>query len=461
MDIGVVALVPRDVAFAAGQGHGADSDQVRTLVGRTFGVVSWQVPCVGLAALVTWMLLPSAWTLLRGPLGVVLVAFVVLFPLRLFPAILQGLQDLAFLGAAQLAGLLAGTATTVLSVRAGLGLYSLAFGWIAAQSVPSLAALWRVRTAHRVVWPVARVRLAWDRVRGQLSRGIWISLEQIAQTLVTGTDLLVVGTVIGPEAAVVYSCTGKLVALLANQPQLVLLTALPAMSELRGAAARDRLHQVSRSMAQLLLLSSGAIVVAVLVANQGFVTWWVGGSRYGGLRLTGVLVAGMLVRHVNFAAVYTLFCFGNERRLALTAMADGAAAGAAMLVLVPQLGPEGAAIGLLLATVTISLPANLRQLGRELGIRPLSYLAFWRGWTLRFAALASCAAGVALAMSPGLVPAAVATACIVVLYGGVMWPELARAPLGPMLAERLGPWLAARVRPSRPLIGSSSSESRV
>jgi O-antigen/teichoic acid export membrane protein len=232
------------------------------------------------------------------------------------------------------------------------------------------------------------------------------------------------------------------------------------MSELRGAAARDRLHQVSWSMAQLLLLSSGAIVVCVLVVNQGFVTWWVGGSRYGGLGLTVVLAAAMLVRHLNFAGVYTLFCFGNERRLALTAIADGLAGSVAMLVLVPRLGPEGAAIGLLLATLAVSLPANLRALGRQLGAEPLAYLAFWNGWALRFLVLASCATGVALMIPAGLAPAAVAAASVLLLYGGVMWPELTRAPLGPMLTECLGPLAPAVSWMQRPVIGSSTPESR-
>jgi O-antigen/teichoic acid export membrane protein len=235
----------------------------------------------------------------------------------------------------------------------------------------------------------------------------------------------------------------------------VLLTALPAMSELRGAAARDRLKQVSRSMAQLLLLASGAIVISVLVANQGFVTWWVGAGRYGGLELTVVFVLGMLVRHINFAAVYTLFCFGNERRLALTAIADGLAGAVAMFVLVPRIGPTGAAIGLLLATLVVSLPANLRALGRELDVQPLSYLAFWNGWALRFVLLASCAAGVALAMPAGLVPATVAAASVLLLYVGVMWPEMTRTPLGPMLTARLGPWASALSLVQRPLLGSS------
>ena len=66
-----------------------------------------------------------------------------------------------------------------------------------------------------------------------------------------------------------------------------------------------------------------------------------GAARFGGFELTAALVAGMFVRQVNFAAVYTLFCFGYERRLALTAVADGVAGVAAMLVLVPVWGRWG------------------------------------------------------------------------------------------------------------------------
>jgi len=168
-----------------------------------------------------------------------------------------------------------------------------------------------------------RARLSWVEVRQQLGRGSWISVGQVAQVLLSGTDLVVVGKLLGPEAIVPYACTGKLIAMLANQPQLFMQMALPALSELRGSAARDRLFQVSRGMTQLMLLASGAIVAVVLVVNAAFVGWWVGESRFGGTALTVLLLAGMLVRHVNVTMVYTLFCFGHERRLALTNIADG------------------------------------------------------------------------------------------------------------------------------------------
>jgi O-antigen/teichoic acid export membrane protein len=322
----------------------------------------------------------------------------------------------------------------------GSGLYALALGWVTTQITPAALAWVRLRRHHPYVRPAARARLAWADARAQLSRGAWISVSQIAQVLLTGTDLVVVGTLIGPEAAVVYACTGKLVALLANQPQLFLQTALPALSELRGAAARERLNQVSRGMTQLLFLASGAIVALVVVVNEGFVSWWVGAARFGGFELTAALVAGMFVRQVNFAAVYTLFCFGYERRLALTAVADGVAGVAAMLVLVPVMGPVGAALSLVAATVTVSLPANLRALGRETGLPPLAFLAFWKGWALRLAVVLVAALGlrsVTAGEGWAVLPVAFAVGA---LYLAVMVPELTRPPLGPMLAARLGSW---------------------
>jgi O-antigen/teichoic acid export membrane protein len=332
----------------------------------------------------------------------------------------------------------------------GAGLYALALGWIVTQIAPAALAWARLRHRHAGVWPETHA-VTWTDSRAQLSRGAWISIGQIAQVLLTGTDLVVVGTMVGPESAVVYACTGKLVALLANQPQLFLITALPALSELRGAAARERLDQVSRSMTQLLFLASGAIVAVVVVANEGFVSWWVGAERFGGFALTAALVASMFVRHVNFAAVYTLFCFGYERRLALTSVADGVVGLAAMLVLVPLLGPVGAALGLVVATAAVSLPANLRALGRETGLAPLAFLAFWKGWAMRLAVVLVAALGLR-SVTAGeawmVLPVALATGAV---YLAVMVPELTRPPLGPMLAERLGSWSAV-VPALRPVV---------
>jgi hypothetical protein len=168
--------------------------------------------------------------------------------------------------------------------------------------------------------------------------------SQIAQVLLNGTDLLVIGAVL-IRRRVPYAMR-PLVTLLANQAQMFMQLALPALSELRASAPRPRMFAVSSSMSQFLLISSGAIACVVLAVNGPFVSWWVGPGRFAGPGLTGLLVFGMLLRHWNLAAVYTLFCFGHERRLAITTAADGVVGLLAMLLFVLA-GPEGGGVAII------------------------------------------------------------------------------------------------------------------
>ena len=94
MDLGIVQLVPRDVAIAAGRANG-DPSELQAIVGQTARLVLWQLVPVALVGSLVVIFLPAEWTALRWPLAMVIVAFVLSFPLRMFNAVLQGLQDLA------------------------------------------------------------------------------------------------------------------------------------------------------------------------------------------------------------------------------------------------------------------------------------------------------------------------------------------------------------------------------
>jgi hypothetical protein len=134
LDVGVVALLPRETAFATGRrALTGDGRELPALVGETARLVLWQTPAAAVVALAVWLSIPTEWDALRAPLGVALAAFVVLFPLRVFQAVLQGLQDFAFLARAQLAAWTAGLALTVWMVFQGFGLYSVAAGWVLTQ----------------------------------------------------------------------------------------------------------------------------------------------------------------------------------------------------------------------------------------------------------------------------------------------------------------------------------------
>ena len=224
-----------------------------------------------------------------------------------------------------------------------------------------------------------------------MTRSIWVSVSQIAQVLLNGTDVMIVGALLGPAAVVPYACTGKLVSVLANQPQAILQSAAPALSELRTTNDRGRLFQVSSALAQATLAVSGLVACVVLAVNAGFVRWWVGPEQFGGLTLTLLLLAAMIIRHFNTTNVYALFCFGHERRLALTGLADGVATLALSALLVRSFGLAGAPLGAIAGVVLVSAPLNLAALSRETGVSRGHIIATLGPWLWRFAVVATVA----------------------------------------------------------------------
>ena len=441
MDLGIVALVPREVASASGLPADDRNQAIKALVGETARVVLWQLPVVALVGATVVGLLPAEWSPLRGPIVIVVLVFVAAFPFRIFIAVLQGLQDLAFVGTTQLTSWAAGTAVTIIGVFAGLGLYSLACGWVVTQTVSAVMAWARLVRVFPEVMPSQLAPLTIGALRQQVGRGAWISVSQLAQVLLSGTDLVVIGKLLGPEAVVPYACTGKLITMLANQPQMFMQLALPALSELRTSASRHRLFEVSRGMTQMMLLASGAIVAVVLATNEAFVGWWVGDGQFAGVGLTVLLLVGMLIRHLNTTAIYALFCFGNEQRLAVTAIAEGIGTTVVMLLLVPVLGLYGAALGPLVATSLISLPSNLRALAREEGTSALSLLAPLAPWLARFTLLLAClAAFLSLVRVGGLTGLVSVSVVVATGYLAIMLPILRRPPLGSMLHSAILPW---------------------
>jgi O-antigen/teichoic acid export membrane protein len=261
---------------------------------------------------------------------------------------------------------------------------------------------------------------------------------------------LILGKVLGPAAVVPYFCTGKVLSVLSNQPQMLAQTAQPALSELRTSADRDRLHQVATALTRAILIFSGGVVGLVVLVNEGFVRWWVGAEQYGGLGLTVALAGGMLVRHWNMTAMYSLFALGHDKRLSLTSLIDGVVTVVASIVLTRSYGVLGVALGSLTGVVLVGLPANLGALARETGASVHRVLADQWPWAWRFGLTSMSAAVLGQVWVPTTLPALVLASLLFgTLYLGLMWPMALREPLGqyvrPQLAalRRLGQAVAS------------------
>jgi O-antigen/teichoic acid export membrane protein len=441
LDVGIVALLPRETAFATGRAPSTeDATELPLIFGHTVRLILWQMPFVVLGALVAWFMMPSDWEGLRNPIGVVLLAFVVTFPLRIFRAVLQGLQDLAYLGRTGIVCYLISTGTTVALVLAGWGLYALAVGWTVQQFASAVTGWYRLRTRFPTVMPKRLPAMPWSIARTRLTQGGWVSLSQIAQVLLNGTDILIIGKLFGPAAVVPFVITGKLINVLSNQPQMLMASAGPALSQMRMAESKERLSGVCIALSQAMLLVSGAVVCVVLAVNQGFVGRWVGAGQFGGSWLTVLILLSMLLRHWNLTIASALFYFGRERRLCVTALLDGLVGVGAIFFFVKEFGLIGAPLGALAGVCIVSLPLNLWALAHEGNLSVRRLLSPLLPWLARFVFLAASIVVVARIWIPNSFPLLALTAGVTAtIYLALMFPLALRAPLGDYVRPRLFP----------------------
>ena len=433
-DLGIVALLPREIAHATGS-DSDDPQKVSRVIAESSTVILWQLPLVAVLGAVAWILVGQRWPLLGGPFGFATLVLVLSFPLRMFAAALQGLQDLAYLGGIQFVSWIASVVVGVASVYAGFGLNGLVAGWAITQLlVPALA--WRrLRQRFPAALP-SSIPVSWRTLgTARLHRGMWVSLNQVAQVFLSGTDLIVVGWLLGPSAVVIYSCTSRLATLLASQPQMFMQMAVPALSELKAGASRQRLFDVASTMSQAMLLCSGAIACLVLGVNRGFVEWWVGAEFYGGAVLTTLILAAMLLRHLNLGVGYTLYSLGYERHLAVTAVADGVVTLLLIAPLVSAFGLTGAMLAPIIGVGVISLPSNVRALAREAGVSPIDTLRPLASWATRCGVLAIPIAAAATFIVPARGWLAAVALVIVGAYTAAMLPILTMPPIGPLLSR--------------------------
>jgi O-antigen/teichoic acid export membrane protein len=427
LDLGVTAVLPREVAAASGAADRAE--RVPEVVRRAAWLVGLQTPLVAVAAAAAWAGVGAARPELAGPLAVILAAYVLLFPLRLFGGVLNGLQDLAFAGGLQVAGWAVTTATSVGLVLAGWGLYALAGGWAAGQVTAAMAGWWRVRAR----FPQARPRGGWPGwagLRRFMGVSLWSSVRAVAQLLLNGTELIVLAWAVGPAAVVAYVCTTKLVAVVNNQPYLLVSSAMPAMAELRAGGDRDRLWRACRALGVGMMLLSGALAVAVAAATPAFVPRWVGPDQYAGPAVTLLAVLVMVARHWTYTLLQTAYALGHDRLLALVAMADGLATTAATAGWVLAVGVVGVPLGSLTGLALTNAPFAVWAVATLAGVSPLRVAGWLAPWAARFAAVFAPVAALTFTPEAGSVPSAAG-----LLLGGLgayaalAYPLLNREPL--------------------------------
>jgi O-antigen/teichoic acid export membrane protein len=214
--------------------------------------------------------------------------------------------------------------------------------------------------------------------------------------------------------------------------------AQPALAEMRTSESRERLQRVATALTQAMLLMSGALVVVILPVNHAFVTWWVGPFQYGGWSLTLAFAAMMVLRHLSVAIIYTLFCFGYERQISLTSLADGVVTVVATAISIHVWGPVGAPLGSIIGVLAVSLPVNGRSVAREMGLSGRAFGSIIAPVLVRIAVVGGGAAIASVWLAPAsLLGVGLLVSASVALYVLLVFPLAWHGEVGPYLRHAL------------------------
>jgi O-antigen/teichoic acid export membrane protein len=448
-DLGVMAVLPREVAFRTGGAETPESDRssVRDLLSAARRVSLWQLPIVAAAAVLLWVVVLGARldhpaTL---PLAVAALCYIVTFPLRVYNAALSGLQDLLFLSAAGTGLWLCQSIVTVIMVACGMGFWSLLGGWAAGRFFNVAACRWRLGLAFPNLAPAALGRRHSDNWR-LLRSGLWISFGNLAYLLKMGTDVIILGMLSGPAVVVVYTCTAKLSQIATNQLVGLLNGAGPALAEISTAGSVESRRKAYTALSQFVMVCVAGASAVLLAVNGAFVNVWVGQDKNAGQTVTALLVAVMVARHAAATFSTLLFWMGHERFLPVIYFGDGLVTVGCTALLALPFGALAAPAGSL-AGVFVALPAYVWLLSRDPNFAAGTFLRahmplLWR------AGLVLAAAAAVAPWVPARWGWVIATTLVVgALYAAVMFPAVRHTPIWPYVhvrAARPVNWLLSK-----------------
>lgn len=437
-DMGVLRVLQWTVADADGR---KDSDRIRAALSSALPFACLTGLGYAGIALLLWQFYPALLRLsahdqlmLRGPVFAVVILTAAMFPLRLFTALLSGLQDVAFLGKIALVETLATALLTFVLAWRGFGLYSLGIGVALPPFLSAVAACFRANISF-----LSFVR-GWPRPTRQLMGslavdGIGIWFGQVGFQLAASADPIILSNAGLREAISGFVLTSRLPMTLMYFGWILPDSALVGLAHLAGEANRTRVREVVLAILRLNLILAGAVACAVLAANATFIRIWVGADLFLGAPLNALFAANAVMMTAVHGLVSIAVVFGRRMTVGIVFVVNGLLHVLFASLLSRPFGAQGIAMATFLSAALTALPVGLHLLDAKAGVTAIDVLTqvYWP-WLRRFAPLALVA--FALGRFGTALPLAllVAACCAVgVLYLFWMKPIYVDLPLGPRL----------------------------
>jgi O-antigen/teichoic acid export membrane protein len=294
-------------------------------------------------------------------------------PSDAFGGALIGLQRFDLLNWTLIVVLVVQAAGSIIVMLAGGGLVLLGIVVV----VPSLLGqFWRFLITRRLMPGISVLPRYVDRdlVRPFVGLSVWLGIVDISSLVLTKLDTIVVGVVLGVEAAAVYAVGAKLPILIGQLVAQASRVFFPHASDL--AARRDArgLQDALVTGTRLLLAIGVPLAIVLSVLADPILQIWVGEGFADGATVAVLLSAGMVISALNQTGLQMLQGMGKARIPALVYASEAVLNLVLSVVLANLIGISGVALGTLLAGLIVSVIAFFPYMCRQFDLPLWSFV---------------------------------------------------------------------------------------
>jgi O-antigen/teichoic acid export membrane protein len=424
LELGLAAATPKYVAeFAAVEDRGRLRAAIATSV-WLLAIPGTLALLLGVGAAVVFPGVFGVSTDLAGAAQVLVLIVAVDFALAMpgdtFSGVLTGLQRYDLLNLTLIVVSLTQATAIAVVIGAGGGLVALG---VATVAISLAGQVWRYSLAKRLVPEMSLSPRCVDRrfIRPFTGLSIWLGVSDASTVILSRIDTIVVGAVLGVEAAGIYAVGQKLALAIPQLTAPSVSVFYPHASELAVLGDRAGLQQSLFTSTRIQFAVAAPLALTLAVLAKPAIDAWVGPEFDAAATVVVFLAAAGLIWAVVDSGYTLLIGIGKARRPALIRVSEAAINFGLSIVLAHVIGLEGVALATLLAASAaypfVLIPYACRVFGvrfRDLAVPLVAAHA------IPF--VVSLAVGLALAASiPETIPAVgVAAAATLGVYLGTL-----------------------------------------
>ena len=280
---------------------------------------------------------------------VAIISGAIALPLSVFRCIVVGFQNMAIINITTNIVSIIAIGLSIMLLYAGIGLVALPLASFFTVIVNSIFSFFYARR----YFPALNFRFA-NFNRGDLKKllsfGGYFQLGRVANTVALSSDNVVIAGSMGAVSVTPYTFTSKLpimfsVTLASKLP----IAVFPAMTEMFANDEMEKLRQIYKRLTYFSVRSAILAGAFIFIANQQFVSLWVGAQYYGGNLFNFVFVLWTVIVTITTGTTALVYASGDMRKWTIATSAEATLNIAISIALVGPLGLAGVALGTLIS----------------------------------------------------------------------------------------------------------------